>query len=123
MTDRQKLFLSVLFDDDVMGDLVKAKKKAGYSNNTLVSEVVEGLQEEILEETRKFLVRKGPAASFKLAQIIANPAENLQAETSLKGIKQLFDAAGLKPKETEKETGPVIVFNLPPKSEEDIEIH
>ena len=47
LTERQQKFLSILFDE-AGGDVVTAKKLAGYSDATSTTEVVNSMKEEIL---------------------------------------------------------------------------
>ena len=54
LNERQEKFLSVLFEE-ANGDVVTAKKLAGYSDNTQTSAIVKGLKEEILEATQLFM--------------------------------------------------------------------
>ena len=47
LSERQQKFLEVLFEE-AGGDVVAAKKLAGYSETTRTSAIVKGLKEEIL---------------------------------------------------------------------------
>ena len=48
LTEKQQKFLAVLFDE-AGGDVVSAKKLAGYSDTYSTTDVVNSLKEEILE--------------------------------------------------------------------------
>ena len=48
LTERQQRFLDVLFDD-AGGDVVAAKKLAGYGDNSSTTAIVEALKDEIKE--------------------------------------------------------------------------
>ena len=52
LTENQQKFLDVLFEE-AQGDLVKAKKLAGYSDNVGTTSIVTALHEEIRELTIK----------------------------------------------------------------------
>ena len=54
LTDKQQTLLNVLFEE-AGGDLVQAKKMAGYADTSSTSEIVKGLKEEILEATQMYL--------------------------------------------------------------------
>ena len=57
LTERQQKFLNVLFDE-AGGDMVAAKKLAGYADTSSTGEIIKGLKEEIEMTTRiifKFL--------------------------------------------------------------------
>ena len=48
LTERQQKFLAVLFDE-AGGDVVSAKKLAGYSEGSSTTDIVKSLKDEILE--------------------------------------------------------------------------
>ena len=48
LTDKQQTLLNVLFEE-AGGDLVQAKKLAGYADTSSTSEIVKGLKEEYVE--------------------------------------------------------------------------
>ena len=52
LTEKQELFLAVLFEQ-AEGDPLKAKKLAGYSDNVPTSSVTASLVDEIADLTRK----------------------------------------------------------------------
>ena len=54
LTDKQQKFLNVLFDE-ANGDVVQAKKLAGYSDGTGTTDIVTGLKDEILEATSIYM--------------------------------------------------------------------
>ena len=56
LTERQQRFLDVLFDD-AGGDVVAAKKLAGYGDNSSTTAIVEALKDEIAEKTRTYFAR------------------------------------------------------------------
>ena len=51
LTERQQKFLDVLFEE-AGGDMVMAKKMAGYAETSSTTEIIKGLKEEILEATQ-----------------------------------------------------------------------
>ena len=61
LTERQQKFLAVLFDE-AGGDVVQAKKLAGYSDNSNTSEVVKSMKDEIMEATQLYMSRNAPKA-------------------------------------------------------------
>lgn len=69
LTDQQKLFLEVLFDQ-ADGDALKAKKLAGYSDAYPTSAVIKTLQDEIVEATKAFLARNGAKAAIGLVGVL-----------------------------------------------------
>ncbi len=62
LTENQQKFLDVLFEE-AQGDLVKAKKLAGYSDNVGTTSIVTALHEEIRELTIKMFSGMAPKAA------------------------------------------------------------
>ena len=54
LTEKQQKFLDVLFEE-AGGNLVTAKKLAGYADNVATKQVSDSLAEEIAELTKKFI--------------------------------------------------------------------
>ena len=117
LTDQQKLFLEVLFDQ-AGGDVVKAKKLAGYSDSYPTSQVVKTLEDEIVAATKQFLSRNGPKAAIGLVGVLDNPLD-LGNKERLAAAKDILDRIGVA--KTEKiDIGSNGIFILPSKkSEED----
>ena len=67
LTERQQRFLDVLFDD-AGGDVVAAKKLAGYGDNSSTTSIVEALKDEIAEKTRTYFARTAPKAAVSLME-------------------------------------------------------
>ncbi len=114
LTPLQKTFLEVLFSPACAGDYNKAKKVAGYSDNTSGSEVVRGLKAEIEEAARDYFVANVPKAAVKLVGVLDNPSA-LGTQSTLAAAKEILDRVGIvKPeKVTVDHTGGVLL--LPPK--------
>ena len=51
LTDKQQALLNVLFEE-AGGDMVQAKKLAGYADTSSTAEIVKGLKEEILGQLK-----------------------------------------------------------------------
>ena len=112
LTDQQKLFLEVLFDQ-AGGDAVKAKKLAGYSDTYPTSQVVKTLEEEIVAAAKQFLSRNGPKAAVGLVGVLDNPLE-LGVKEKLAAAKDILDRIGVA--KTEKiDIGSNGIFILPAK--------
>ena len=116
LTEQQRLFLAVLFDG-ANGDVLQAKKLAGYSDGTATSVIVDSLKDEIAEETRLFLARTAPKAAVAISGAIDNPAE-LGVRDKMIAARDILDRTGFM--KTEKvDLGASAVFILPPKNEVD----
>lgn len=112
LTDQQRLFLEVLFDQ-AGGDVVKAKKLAGYHDTYPTSSVVKTLQDEIVEATKTFLARNGAKAAIGLVSVLDNPIE-LGVKEKMAAAKDILDRIGVT--KTEKiDIGANGVFILPAK--------
>ena len=117
LTDRQKTFLDVLFDK-AHGDVVQAKKLAGYSETTSTSEIVKGLKEEIIEATQTFMARNAPKAAMAVVSGVVNPTD-LGTREKLNAAKELLDRTGIvKTEKMQVETSGGIML-LPAKKEDD----
>ena len=93
LTDQQRLFLEVLFDQ-AGGDVVKAKKLAGYSETYPTSAVVKTLQDEIVEATKAFIARNGPKAALSIVGVMDNPLE-LGVKEKMTAAKDILDRMGV----------------------------
>ena len=93
LTDKQQAFLNALFDE-ANGDVITAKKIAGYSDSYSTTEIVNGLKEEILDATHMFMARNAPKAAFALAGGLTNPTE-LGIRDKMAAAKELLDRTGL----------------------------
>lgn len=116
LTDQQKLFLEVLFDE-AKGDLREAKKLANYHPTYPLSQVVKTLQDEIVEATKSFIARSGPKAAVSLAGVLDNPTE-LGVKEKLAAAKDILDRMGIVKTEKIDITSNGL-FILPAKSEEE----
>ena len=116
LTNLQKAFLEHLFSDQCKGDPLKAKRAAGYSENTAVTEVVASLKEEILAATRDYLAANSARAATQLVGLLSNPVQ-LGGQVILSSAKEVLDRIGVvKPeKSTVDISGGVLL--LPPKKE------
>jgi hypothetical protein len=116
LTEKQQLFLEVLFGPEARGDVVKAKILAGYSETYSTSTLVKSLEEEIIEATKKYLSRKGPRAVYEMGDILDNPTQ-LGVQNKIAVAKDILDRAGIvKTERIEVNNG---VFILPAKKEEE----
>ena len=113
LTENQQKFLEVLFDD-AGGDVVLAKKLAGYSNGTPTRIIVESLKDEIGEATRSYFARTAPKAAMAMVQALSDPTE-LGIKDKMSATKDLLDRAGLGKVDKVDVTSTGGVFYLPPK--------
>jgi hypothetical protein len=93
LTEKQQKLLAVLFDE-AGGDLVTAKKLAGYSDASSTTEVMRGIKDEILEATQDYMARNAPRAAVAIAGGLVDPTE-LGIRDKLAAAKELLDRTGL----------------------------
>lgn len=111
LTPLQKAFLEALFSPSCKGDAVKAKKAAGYGENTSAAEVVRSLSSEIEEATRSYLASNAPKAAMGIVGVLDKPSD-IGNQSLLSAAKELLDRVGIvKPeKVTVDHTGGVLLL-------------
>jgi hypothetical protein len=114
LTEKQQAFISVLFGE-ARGDLYAAKKLAGYSDNTLLSEITSGIKDEIIEATKNFMAHNAPKAAYAIISGIDDPTE-LGIRDKLNAAKDLLDRSGIVKSEKMQVESSGGVFILPPKA-------
>lgn len=113
LTEKQRKFLDAMFGD-AKGNASEAKKMAGYSPATTTAEVMESLEDEIVERTKKLIASIGPKAAFAINDILDNPTA-LGNKDKLAAAKDFLDRAGFKPQEKVEIKSESPLFILPPK--------
>ena len=114
LNERQQKFLDVLFEE-AGGDVVAAKKLAGYSENTPTTAIVKGLKEEILEATQIYMARNAPKAAMAMTGALFDPTE-LGIRDKMAAAKELLDRTGLvKTEKMQVETSGGVML-MPPKA-------
>ena len=93
LTEKQQKFLEVLFDE-AGGDVVAAKKLAGYAPESSTTAVVESLKDEIADKTRTYFARTAPKAAMAMVGALYDPTE-LGIRDKMAAAKDLLDRAGL----------------------------
>jgi len=113
LNERQQKFLEVLFED-AGGDVVAAKKLAGYSESTATTAIVKGLKEEILEATQMYMARNAPKAAMAVTGALYDPTE-LGIRDKMAAAKELLDRTGLVKTEKMQVEASGGVMLMPPK--------
>jgi len=114
LTEKQQKLLAVLFDE-AGGDIVAAKKLAGYSEGSSTSEIVKGLKEEILEATQMYMARNAPKAAMAMVGGLYDPTE-LGIRDKMSAAKELLDRTGLIKTEKVQVEASGGVMLMPPKA-------
>jgi len=114
LNERQQKFLEVLFEE-AGGDMVLAKKMAGYSETSSTSAIVRGLKEEILEATQMYMARNAPKAAMAMTGALYDPTE-LGIRDKMSAAKELLDRVGLVKTEKMQVEATGSVMLMPPKA-------
>lgn len=115
LTEKQQLFLEVLFEE-AKGDATQARKLAGYAETVSTSSVVNSLQDEISERTKKFISTTATKAAFSMKQIMDSPTD-LGNKEKMAAAKDILDRGGFKPSDKVEVATSNPLFILPPKND------
>ena len=115
LSEKQMLFLEYLFNE-ARGDIQKAKVLAGYSPGYATSALTRGIEDEILEATKSYIIRKGPKAVIELAGVLDDPTQ-LGVANKVTVAKDILDRIGISKTDRIEVTNGVVI--LPAKREED----
>ena len=119
LNEKQQLFMQVLFDE-AQGDVVQAKKLAGYSDGTATRIIVEALKDEIFEATKTYMSRLGPKAAVAYGSALTDPTQ-LGVKEKMVAAGQILDRAGIVKTERVAVESSGGLFILPPKNSDDAE--
>ena len=93
LTEKQQTFLNVLMDA-AGGDVLTAKRMAGYSDSYSTTDVVNSMKEEILDATQSYMARNAPKAAMAIVGGLYDPTE-LGIRDKVAAAKELLDRTGL----------------------------
>ena len=114
LTEKQQILLNVLFEE-AAGDIVQAKKLAGYADSSSTMEIVKGIKEEILEATQMYMARNAPKAAIAMTHALYDPTE-LGIRDKMSAAKELLDRTGLVKTEKMHVEASGGVMLMPPKA-------
>ena len=117
LTENQQKFIDALFDE-AAGDVVMAKRIAGYSDGTPTRSVTESLKDEIFEATKSYMARLGPKAAIAYGSALDDPTQ-LGVKERMLAAGQVLDRSGLVKTEKVAVTASGGLFILPPKDTEE----
>ena len=117
LTEKQQLFLDVLFEE-AGGNLVKAKKLAGYADAVTSRQVAEPLAEEIAALTKKFIASSATKAAYSMFEVMNNPTD-LGNKEKMAAAKDVLDRSGFIKTEKVEVSATNPLFILPQKADED----
>ena len=114
LTEQQAKFIEVLFAE-AGGDPVKAKKLAGYSDNSSTKDIMDSIKEEVIQATQLYVAINAPRAAMAVVSGIVDPTE-LGIKEKLNAAKDLLDRAGVVKTEKMQIEASNGVMILPPKN-------
>ncbi|MAO25354.1 MAG: hypothetical protein CMJ25_31850 [Phycisphaerae bacterium] len=114
LSEKQQTLLAVLFEE-AGGDIIAAKKLAGYADSTNTSEIVKGLKEEILDATQMYMARNAPKAAMAMVGGLFDPTE-LGIKDKLSAAKELLDRTGIVKTDKVQVEAKGGVMLMPPKA-------
>lgn len=115
-TPMQDAFLSAL--SETKGDVRAAMRKAGYSDNTTMKEVVAPLRDQIMAVAEETMAMNAMKAVGGLIDTIDKP-DAVGAKVRVAAIKELLDRVGLIRKEPiQNALPPGAIIVMPPKNVE-----
>lgn len=97
LDERQRSFLDYL-SGEAKGDIIKAKKLAGYSDNYRTTKLISSLKEHIIRVAEEMLAANAIKAVVGLSDVIDQPGV-LGAANKVSAAKEILDRAGLAKKE------------------------
>ena len=119
LTENQARFLEVLFEE-AGGDVVQAKKLAGYNAGSSTSSIVESLKDEIFDATKTYMSRVGPKAAVAYASALDDPTQ-LGIKEKMMAAGQILDRAGVVKTERVAVESTGGMFILPAKNSDEAE--
>ncbi len=117
LTEKQQKFLDVLFEE-AGGNLVTAKKLAGYADNVATKQVSDSLAEEIAELTKKFISSSATKAAYSMFEVMNSPTD-LGNKEKMAAAKDVLDRSGFIKTEKVEVSAANPLFILPQKADED----
>lgn len=115
LSEKQMLFLEYLFNE-AEGDLQSAKVMAGYNPTYATSVLIKGIEEEVLEATKSYILYKGPRAVVELAKVLDDPTQ-LGVQNKITVAKDILDRIGITKTEKIEVTNGIVI--LPTKKDDD----
>lgn len=98
LTDKQNKFLDLLFSDEYIDNPRGAATIAGYSSNTMVSQIIDSVKDEILRRSDQQLVLHAPKSVKKINDVLDNPHVP-GAKTTLDASFGILDRVGISKRE------------------------
>ena len=116
LTEKQQKFLDVLFEE-AGGNLVTARKLAGYADGVSSKAIAESLSEEIAELTKRFISSSAVKAAYSMFEVMNNPTD-LGNKEKMAAANDVLDRSGFIKTEKVEVSAANPLFILPQKADE-----
>ena len=116
LTEKQQKFLDVLFEE-AGGNLVTARKLAGYADGVSTKAIAESLAEEIADLTKRFISSSATKAAYSMFEVMNNPTD-LGNKEKMAAAKDVLDRGGFVKTEKVEVSAANPLFILPQKADE-----
>ena len=116
LTEKQQKFLDVLFEE-AGGNLVTARKLAGYADGVSSKAIAESLSEEIADLTKRFISSSAVKAAYSMFEVMNNPTD-LGNKEKMAAAKDVLDRSGFIKTEKVEVSAANPLFILPQKADE-----
>ena len=117
LTEKQQKFLDVLFEE-AGGNLVTARKLAGYADGVSTKAIAESLAEEIADLTKRFISSSATKAAYSMFEVMNSPTD-LGNKEKMAAAKDVLDRSGFIKTEKVEVSAANPLFILPQKADED----
>ena len=117
LTEKQQKFLDVLFEE-AGGNLVTARKLAGYADGVSTKAIAESLAEEIADLTKRFISSSATKAAYSMFEVMNSPTD-LGNKEKMAAAKDVLDRSGFIKTEKVEVSAANPLFILPQKANED----
>ena len=116
LTEKQQKFLDVLFEE-AGGNLVTARKLAGYADGVSTKAIAESLAEEIADLTKRFISSSATKAAYSMFEVMNSPTD-LGNKEKVAAAKDVLDRSGFIKTEKVEVSAANPLFILPQKADE-----
>jgi len=116
LTEKQQKFLDVLFEE-AGGNLVTARKLAGYADGVSTKAIAESLAEEIADLTKRFISSSATKAAYSMFEVMNSPTD-LGNKEKMAAAKDVLDRSGFIKTEKVEVSAANPLFILPQKADE-----
>ena len=117
LTDKENLFLELLFDEECKGNFTKAARLAGYKGGGSLQVLKKRLADEIVEISKNYMAMNSGEAAYTLVGMLGDGAKDINAKLKLDAATKLLTMAQQSRGDKEDQAAKPVngIFILPPK--------